>query len=859
MAQKALTVCSGVDHVFLDPVNGIVEENKNGDHIMADLRKLENNYPKDYRTTFEELSTLIFCVTLGLTQSVNRRVSQKGIESDPITINNKTYAYQAKYFDAATRLSKKKSLFIKSIKEARKKGVTDLFFFINKDLTQSSTDTDKEPEYIQDIDAEAKGNGEEHSINIEWWTLSKIESSLDLPNYQFIKSIYLEDSYAPFYEEVYKQFSEKAESEIYGDISFPDFYIEPTIDAKDELGNYLSVHEYLEKFVSDDTRHISVICGEPGHGKTSLCQKAMCDFYNNGWLSGKVKNVFCFSLNPANTKALDNGNLYLYHLLSWGDDRQNPEQNVDKKGCNDSLIFFDAFDELLEWCPDLDLESFIRDNIIPFQKNTGSHIVITSRKMAVEPGIDRYDFGRRIHVSIHQLQLITRENQLHWIRSYIVHCRKYLFDSMNEYSSKQITQEEINQMEEYLKQYEEMTSDDSFQQILGIPIIFRMIVMARYLPQRDQFIPQIYDKLFHRTWLRHKHRKIDKYHSRAEQEKEIRRKLSHHALCIYADNNETAVISEKIESAWLYSFYTSHSQEKDIQGTYRIGFLHRSFYQYFLAEEILSWFLEYKSDDTALKNKLSYLSIRRLDKTVLDYIKELYELDSVNLNNAEVFDRAHKMLKDTDGIYELLRKNDISEEMQENNSITSIISSIQKINPIERANNIFWNVISICSVCGKPLTRNKINEGALSIYNMDGSVLDGAVFRKIKLYSANFARASLIKANFYNADLPRAYFRDAKLKEAIFQKAKLRGASFRFAVLCKADFRGADLTGADLRGSDFTEADLRGVNLNGVIITGANLYKAKILESEKRKWLTLGVATSMMTLIQDSEGLSDII
>ena len=45
----------------------------------------------------------------------------------------------------------------------------------------------------------------------------------------------------------------------------------------------------------DDKKIIAVICGEPGHGKTSLCQKAMCDFYKNGWLATRVSNVFCFS------------------------------------------------------------------------------------------------------------------------------------------------------------------------------------------------------------------------------------------------------------------------------------------------------------------------------------------------------------------------------------------------------------------------------------------------------------------------------------------------------------------------------------------------------------------------------------
>ena len=47
----------------------------------------------------------------------------------------------------------------------------------------------------------------------------------------------------------------------------------------------------LETWVTGE-KTISVISGEPGHGKTSLCRKAMCDFYKKGWLSGKVSNEF---------------------------------------------------------------------------------------------------------------------------------------------------------------------------------------------------------------------------------------------------------------------------------------------------------------------------------------------------------------------------------------------------------------------------------------------------------------------------------------------------------------------------------------------------------------------------------------
>ena len=76
---------------------------------MAEIKKLEYKYSKGYRTAFEDLATLMFCTELGLSHGVNRRINQRGIESDPVVIGSKTYAYQAKYYEPSTTLSSHKS------------------------------------------------------------------------------------------------------------------------------------------------------------------------------------------------------------------------------------------------------------------------------------------------------------------------------------------------------------------------------------------------------------------------------------------------------------------------------------------------------------------------------------------------------------------------------------------------------------------------------------------------------------------------------------------------------------------------------------------------------------------------------
>ena len=108
---------------------------------MDKIKSLEFLYPKDSREVFEDIATLMFCTELGLNKGVNRRIKQRAIESDPVLIDGKWYAYQAKYYDASTRLSEHKRDLIKCIEGAANRNVTDLFLYINKNLPDTNPNT----------------------------------------------------------------------------------------------------------------------------------------------------------------------------------------------------------------------------------------------------------------------------------------------------------------------------------------------------------------------------------------------------------------------------------------------------------------------------------------------------------------------------------------------------------------------------------------------------------------------------------------------------------------------------------------------------------------------------------------------
>ena len=99
---------------------------------MAEIKQIECMYSKDYRNVFEDIANLMFCTELGLEKGVNRRINQRAIESDPVLIDGKLYAYQAKYYDASTKLSDHKRDLIQCIEGAANRNVTDLFLYINK-------------------------------------------------------------------------------------------------------------------------------------------------------------------------------------------------------------------------------------------------------------------------------------------------------------------------------------------------------------------------------------------------------------------------------------------------------------------------------------------------------------------------------------------------------------------------------------------------------------------------------------------------------------------------------------------------------------------------------------------------------
>ena len=276
--------------------------------------------------------------------------------------------------------------------------------------------------------------------------------------------------------------------------------------------------------------------------------------------------------------------------------------------------------------------------------------------------------------------------------------------------------------------------------------------------------------------------------------------------------------------AYLYQYYL-HTPETgagtDKEDKYRVTFLHRSFYQYFLSEFLYEKFKAI-TDVQSGKDFLKYLWSRRLDNYVLDNFR--YMAKGVNTACKCVL----RAIEETDAILPIYE---------------NVSDAKERIGNYDKANNVFWNAVSTCNrlfqkenshesldLTGRIaelISKYDCSEISLELSSFKNASLQGAKLFRADLTRADLTRADLTGAHLSIADLTRAHLSIADLSAADLTSADLRHADLRHADLNFANLRFADLRRADLRG-----ADLRGADLIDVSLVGANLENAKVSRSQ---------------------------
>ena len=638
-------------------------------------------------------------------------------------------------------------------------------------------------------------------------------------------------NFSAYYELINKRFTRKKQrnlKKLVGEYSDEDAYIDAYIEIDKKPIKVLS---YLDTWFREDDYGTILIYGEPGHGKSLLCDKAVFEYkYKRyGFLQDKAKNVIAVSLNVGdNPKIINNGTVNIREALSWGEEEDEKFKFDDCKG---ALLFLDGFDELID---DAKYKKDNKTNIISFMKKIDDiafkyciHIVVLSRKIAV------YDFLEEssINEKSFELMLVTEQQQDEWI------------DNHSEYVG-------------YKEKLSVLRNNEDMSGLLGIPFLFRIIVHSRFDVVTTNVV-ELYELLIDQL--------MEGRNIFGDDKKMVISELSGLAYGIYCNDTDTVPVPKtKWKSRWILAFYTLLTENR------KIGFYHRSFYQYFLANFIYSRLLDANTDDQA-EEYIGFFAERELDDTVRQYLSLMIkekDNETITRNLGIVVDT----LVRTEAYLNLeskyrsgnAEKSKLGRTINVYRNTLHICSSLTYIiqKPFKEGLDVFLRIypsdsITLCSNKKKmgnltdsylyhadlsnaclseiDMSRSQLSKADLSGANLIEAKLDYAYVNEADLSEAKLIRAKLHLTHLNNAtlfftdltgaELIRAELIGANLSKAILIKAKMNEANLSGAILGKAALNGAKLCGANLSGADLSGADLSGADLSKADLSGAKFEK----------------------------------
>ena len=625
-----------------------------------------------------------------------------------------------------------------------------------------------------------------------------IASKTELSNYLNLKwQRYIGESqnniigsvnFRSFYDSILKEFTEKnddSSKDLVGDLSAEESYIDAYIEVKGERRLALS---YLVEWFGEKEYGNLLIHGEPGHGKSTLCKKAVVEYKNHRFLNDKAANVLVVSINTGRNKDIISEKGVSYKdILAWG---PVGEHKFSFEDCRGSLLFIDGFDEFVD---DAARAGEQEQDIVFFMGRLGEiaktyeiHIVVLSRTIAVQSHLQELP----IRDKSFPLSPINMEQQLKWIEEHSVEV-------------------------EYIERYKELQADKNMRDLLGIPLLFRMIVHTRFKKITSNVV-ELYDALFDHL--------MEKRFIRGKALESVRKGLKDLAYDIYCyDTHRCEYKDNEWNNDWILAFYVITEEGK------KIGFFHRSFYQYFMAKYIYDGLFQVTDDK--VEDYLAAFAERELDDTIREYL--------FLLNRNEKVVKAHDNMRLV--INALIRR--------EAYLITSPKYPFGKATKtrIGRSINITRNILHIAAslsyVMKKPLSEgldtlirtfggNVVLERSKSISDREFQLrIYSEVDNRADLSGANLCLAGLDRVDLSLADLSGADLSRADLRKAILNGAILSRADLSRADLSRAKMRRVDLKRARLSGACLHEADLWKVDLSGADLSGADLSRARFMEA----------------------------
>ncbi len=628
-------------------------------------------------------------------------------------------------------------------------------------------------------------------------------------------------------------------NELLGEESLAELYMQPFYyKSEEEMGD---VEQLFEEFIAKEDCGVLWIVGEPGHGKTSMCIKAVTD-YTNRKRYQQARGVFWFRLNPqGNSEMVKPKTLVLEKVFSWGRIAGYRSKTIEPREIEGSLVFLDGFDELKTSLEEHGISSNqFYEQVNQLAQEFQMHIVVTSRTRALEQEdsckeyqLRRGDVKITCNLSdggvlknhIRLLAPLTHKQQTTWINELISFRKKNGVD--------------VSGLERYKHAFLSLQENVDMAGLLKVPILLRMIVQKCFVPSSDNRV-NLYRDLFDKTLLR------QGLYNQREDLHSIYRDIAFRIFvfdddCVDINKADFKGITDR--DAWLYQYYLytpKVESGQDKADIYRITFIHRSFYQYFLSEFFYEK-IKLVTDSQSGENFLKYMWPRHMDPYVMDNLRLRVKDEDID------YTRVLKAIDETDAI--------LSEH---NNSACSK----ESIGSYDKANNIFWNAISVLNrilenkdpqqkmklsgrviellpkySCSGVLLRNSflsrsdLSGSDLRKSDLSGSDLSGANLSGSDLSDANLSGSNLSHANLSHANLSHANLTHVNLSDADLSHANLSEANLSCTNLIGANLRGSNLNHAILSGSDLSRAVLNGTNLSGTKLIEANLSHADLSDA----------------------------
>lgn len=585
-----------------------------------------------------------------------------------------------------------------------------------------------------------------------------------------------------------------------------------------DIDKYSNLNDIIKRFMKSDNK-VSIIMGLPGSGKSSLVAYLAGNYFVSS------ENVIFVTLSK-----IKQSNSLLESICNY--------LNVDQYFLEDKILVLDGLDE------------------IGYINNTGSTIINFIND------VKNTYMGIKIFITVRKNYIDIQEYAQYLWQCYIIEIVNFglvqIIDFHNKYTGKIIPLKKLEVLKEELE-------------VLGIPLILYIVYSLKIDILSNEDIYKLYEKIFSiQSGIYDKCNDGKGGYDSIGGKFTIEDKESFHTIAqviayeMFIQNtlmiNESDVekkifdggYTSKSKNCYLYNNFYTRVEEK-------IGFIHKSFYEFFLAEYIGNQFKIILHESISEYDKFERLNKifcqNKIEKEVYMHLRnKLYgETYLENVDTLIFISRYIMYIIFWGGGYE----------------------SNKKMGVLKGQACLFFNVLKficvISQVIGKEIELEKVSLQIVSreLVNIEQQeylephLLDGIYFKKmsdskadmevkgftrkfkniINIRSRILIETSIRSMNFINSEWKEVFLNNSIIEKCRFENCDLRDSDFRWCKIFETEFvntcmknsnfRYAFLDDVNFRGSDLKGADFSNCYFNRVQFDEHNIYVIENLDIDK--------------------------